>query len=239
MTEVALIMRELNLFILKRFRLVILPCDEHGENHQLLDGIYQLYKRVWAKELKELDGQEEIYSNDFLRHDSLCALLFDDKPVAFFCFSAINPASEIRRGDSWFHAWPENIMKKLGQSYTYALMPQWFGVCPHFRKTNQEIPINLAQVTTEVWAKIILEFGFEAGFGTTRNNRGVNKLVQSVGGQKITSSLDHGVEVDLFLMTPENIKNAQKNFSSAFFQLWEKREIYGKQNDQENSKRAS
>jgi len=75
----------------------------------------------------------------------------------------------------------------------------------------------------ECFGQLVLEEDVSVGFGTSRNNRGVNKLVYSIGGEKVGSSLAHGCEVDLVLIKTDIVHEIQLSYSNIFKKLWKEK----------------
>ena len=211
----------------RNIRLSIFPCNEEGSLINKADYLeaYNLWYLVWSGTLNKLDGVSELKSNEFTRHD-FCSVIYEEsRAIALFCYSAIDLSLPTRVNDSWFSAWPKDILFYLGKNYRKSLMPAWLAVHPDYRRSSSSYPVNLAQVTMEIYASLILYYGFQAGFGTTRNDRGVNKLIYETGGIKLDEGKDHGVGVDFVLMEPENIANKMHLFSEEFKYLWENKNV--------------
>ncbi|MAX65495.1 MAG: hypothetical protein CME66_01015 [Halobacteriovoraceae bacterium] len=210
---------------LDKLQLYIIPCSEPIPSVcvKQYEAAYDLWNLVWSKTLFELDGVKQLKSNEFTRHEFLSVIMKDDIAVGLFCYSSINLSLKVRKEDSWFDAWPKELVSKIGRECQNGLMPSWLAVHPDFRRSKSNYPINLGQVVMEIYAKIIIEYGYDMGFGTTRNNRGVNKLILNTGGTKIMSSVDHGVDVDLIQMNPTDILLKERYFSKSFKTLWENR----------------
>ena len=207
---------------LNRLSLEILPCKEpiplNLKNEY--EEAYLLWHKVWSNTLFKLDGIENLHSNEFTRHDFCSVIYRDERAIGLFCYSQINPSLITRHSDSWFAAWPKEILFEIGKFHSNGIMPAWLAVDPEFRRSKTAYPINIGQILMETYAQIILEYGYEIGFGTTRNDRGVNKLILDTGGQKLGSSIDHGVSVDLICMHPERVQDKQSQFSEEFKYLW-------------------
>lgn len=222
---------------LELLSLEILPCREPIPSHLRSKYIeaYNLWHRVWSSTLNKLDGLKHLHSNEFTRHD-FCSVIFrGETAVGLFSYSEIDPSMQTRLNDSWFAAWPKEILFEIGKHYKRGLMPAWLAVAPEYRRSKNNYPINLGQIVMETYAQLILEYKYEIGFGTTRNDRGVNKLISGTGGTKVGSAVDHGVDVDLICMHPEVVEDHSTNFSLEHKYLWKNRKDHWRGNYEKKS----
>lgn len=212
------------------FQLVLLPAKEPSfEGQNLYRAAFDLWHGVWSKTLKELDGQEKTFSDGFTRQDFFAGLFQEDTCVALVMFKKIDLRFEIHWRDSWFASWDKSTLKEISEESPVCMVPSWLTVHPLFRKNSGRSDARLSTVITEVMAQMCIEMKADVGFGTSRNNRGVNKLVYHAGAIPLEKGrIAHGVEVDLVAFFPEKIEQAKQNFSSLFFDVWEGRKVIGR-----------
>ena len=208
---------------IEKLKMVIIPCREPVpvEAYQYYNSAYQLWHRVWSETLKELDGVEKLFSNEFTRHDFAIVIFRDDEAISLMCFSSINLKLEVRKNDSWFAAWPEGILLNQEIKDGLGLIAAWFCTAPEYRRSNFQYPVNTAKLVMEAFGKIVLDENYNAGYGTSRNNRGVNKLLYDVGAIKLGESIAHGCSVDLVILEPGNVQLTQLSYSNIFKKLWQ------------------
>lgn len=225
----------------ERLSLVLLPCREpvKAEAYQAYNSAYQLWERVWSETLKELDGVKKLFSNEFTRHDFATVIFRGDVAISLMCYSAVNLQLDARKNDSWFESWPQDVLIDQSKHDGEGLIAAWFCSAPEFRKSQSNYPINTGKLVMEAFGKVVLDGGFNAGYGTSRNNRGVNKLLYEIGAEKYGESVAHGCVVDLVIVSPDNVRNRQLSYSNIFKKLWEERTDYrGRGYEQKLSKTA-
>ncbi|MBC7537892.1 MAG: hypothetical protein H7281_03675 [Bacteriovorax sp.] len=226
---------------IEKLSLRVIPCRETipPEAYHAYNSAYHLWERVWSETLKELDGVKKLFSNEFTRHDFATVLYRDDIAIALMCYSAVNLNLDVRKNDSWFESWPQEFLAEQSIREGEGLIAAWFCTAPEYRKSQLNYPINSAKLIMEAFGKIVLEDGYNVGYGTSRNNRSVNKLLYEIGGEKRGESLAHGCEVDLILVEPDKVREAQLSYSNLFKKLWEEKIDYRKRGyEQELSKTA-
>ena len=213
---------------LAKLQLVILPC--HGpiktNGHSTYNSAYRLWDHVWSETLNDLDGVKKLFSNDFTRHDYATVLLRDGVAISLICCSEANLKLEARKNDSWFECWPSNTLLEISKREGIGLIGAWFCVAPEYRKTRADFPVNIGQVVMESFGKLVLEGKYNVGFGVSRNNRSVNKVVYGIGGVKVGEASAHGCDVDLILVEPEIVREKQLSYSNILKRLWDNKIDY-------------
>lgn len=207
----------------KGLKLVIIPCREPVpvEALKFYNSAYQLWHRVWSETLKELDGVEKLFSNEFTRHDFAVVLFSNDTAISLACYSSVNLKLDSRLNDAWFESWPQEILIKQKERDGEGVLAAWFCAAPEYRKTYINSSINIAKLMVEAFGRVVLDGAYSVGYGVSRNNRGVNKMLYEIGGTKLGESVAHGCAVDLILIEPENVHLNQLSYSNIFKKLWE------------------
>ena len=221
--------------------LVILPCREPVPTncYEKYNSAYSLWHKVWSQTLKELDGVEHLYSNEFTRHDFMSVIFQNAKAVSLMCYSIVDLNLISRREDSWFSCWDPNYLEQQ-KSNSPSLFAAWFCTDMEFRKSNKAHRINVSELIIQTFAMLVLEENYKAGYGVTRNNRSVDKYSQNAGSVTVGQSSAHGCDVNLVLFEPEKIKEAQQYYSAEFMAIWNKRKDFrkGENNERELRKTA-
>jgi hypothetical protein len=209
--------------------LCILPCSEPKNPNlkEKYDAAYKLWKSIWAPTLKELDGVEKLHSNEFTRHDFMTVIFDGDRPISLMCYSEIDLNYLPRRDDSWFENWPQSLLSKHSNKVgEKGILAAWFCTDPEYRKSGERIPFNISQVIIETYCRVILDGGFDIGYGVTRNNRGVGKYGDLVGAITVSEAVAHGCDVNLVILKPDVLKEKVNNYSEGSKSLWDQRIDY-------------
>jgi hypothetical protein len=226
---------------LEELQLVIMPCREplDPQIHDSYNSAYQLWHKVWSETLNELDGVNKLFSNEFTRNDFVMAILSNKKAISLACYTAVDLKLDTRKNDSWFECWPKELLDDPARRPGLGVFASWFTVASEFRKRQSHSEINIAQIMVEGFGKIVLEDGYNVGFGTSRNNRGVNKMLYNIGATKHGEAISHGCDVDLILIEPSHVNRNQTHYSKEFKHLWERRIDYRRiENEYKLSKSA-
>lgn len=226
---------------IEKLKLVLLPCREPipEEARAAYNSAYRLWHSVWSETLKELDGVEKLFSNEFTRHDFFAAIFKGEDAISLTCYSGIDLKLDARKNDAWFESWPQDFLQKETEREAEILIGAWYCVAPEYRKSRLDFPFNVAKVMMETFGKVILDEGYSVGYGTSRNNRGVNKLLYDIGAIKYGESFAHGCTVDLVLVEPENVRKVQLSYSNIFKKLWENRIDYRKEKYEQKLPKAA
>jgi hypothetical protein len=165
------------------------PSNVHSRD---LTAAYELWLTVWQKTFKELGKSSLIPSDDFSRQDEIVAL-FDGPTCAALSFGRIvDMDSSIARHDSYFDAWLFADTVHLKQTGSLVYISSYFTVAEEYRGSAAK---------HELMRALIRQFECSRAdvlAATTRNARGVNKLVARYGFETIrTGAVMHGADVDL------------------------------------------
>lgn len=212
------------------FKLSLFPCrlSNNLVNVELYNSSYNLWKDTWLPTLKELDNIDQLYSDDFTRHDIFTVISFQNTAVALCCFQKINLKISTSIDDSWFKPWPKEFLIKLSKDSELAVIPSWLTVHEKFRRSAGFDLINLGEVMGQIISIYTINQNADLAFGTPRKDRSVDKLVEAAGATTIYSNvLHHGVPVNLVCFFSEQIKKIK--FSEDSINLWKNRLDYTKQ----------
>ncbi len=219
---------------LKKLKLIIMPCSDPVPEacREQYRQVYNLWHRVWSETLYQQSGLQCLHSDEFTRHHFCSAIFKDSEAISLFCYSTINLSLEVRKNDSWFSSWPRSVLDRLGVVCYHGLMPAWFCVADGHRRHQGNNPLNIAKLSVEVYAKILLHWNFSMGFGTAKNDRKVNKLLHEVGGTTCSKGVAYNSEVDHVVMYPEKVRKYEGHFSQALQSIWERRSDFWSENDE-------
>jgi hypothetical protein len=162
---------------------------------------YECWHRVWSETFRELDGTDNLFSDDFTRQDEIGALYQGNECIGVTGYRWINLEFPYFKDDSYFRAWPREILESIAATTprvcvgsNLAVAPEWRGARHGFRVGDLLLALHVRRFheTNPELAQIML--------GTMRNNRGMNALSYRLGATPIVEgAIHHGVEVDLVI----------------------------------------
>ncbi len=212
-----------------RMGLYVIPCRESitPEIKDIYNESYNLWNVVWKDTLKNLDGRDWLFSDDFTRHDFATVITLNNKPISLMCYSEVDLSLSSRRNDSWFRPWPESYLNDRANDDGLGVIAAWFCTDPKFRKkSDHNLSKNISQALIEIYGKIILEGNYNRGYGITRNNRSVDKYSQAAGSTTVAKTIDHNCEVNLVEFIPSTVREKQKGYLALTNTLWRSRSDY-------------
>jgi len=166
----------------------------------LLGEAYRCWSSVWTEVVRELDGAGQVPSDDFTRQDEVGAIFHGSECIALSCFRWIDLSNPMYRDDSYFNIWPEAARD--------AACRDGFGVCigshvtvsPAWRKT----PVR--NLLTALTIDRFFLSDSDAILGTMRDDRGMAKLVASLGANTLGHATLHGVPVTLIAVYRTSVR---------------------------------
>src|SRR3954466_4957192 len=87
-------------------KLVVLPGSGVPANARTYyEAAYATWKQVWKQTLLELDGSDQLHSDQFTRQDYIIAIFHGPLCVALCCFRRADFSMPGSIEDSWFKPW--------------------------------------------------------------------------------------------------------------------------------------
>lgn len=185
----------------------------------VLGGAYRCWKNVWMQTFQELDGAEQIRSDDFTRQDELGLLFEGDECIGMTAYRWVDFSHPTARDDSYFSAWSDDALDALVENGTRVCIGSYLTVAPEWRRTEihsaKELLLGLA-------VRRFLASPADVMTGTMRNDRGMNGIAYRLGARLLTSSTMHGVDVDLVAFDRSALEDdgGLSRLDPAIRQLW-------------------
>lgn len=190
------------------------------QERYLYEKCYDMWKSVWKKTFLELDGSDELYSDNFTRQDKIFALFHGATAIAVatlrICDFTLNNSME----DSIFSSWSQEAINILTIKGPRVLVCSNLAVHPDYRGAIAK-GIMLKNLITYLSAKELIESDCDAMSGTARVNRGANKAAYANGAHLVSKSKMHGVEVDLVAFYKDELISKLKDEDSNL--IWNNR----------------
>lgn len=176
---------------------VLRPSLSGPADAPLLGEAYRLWTDVWHETLRELDGVEHVRSDEFTRQDEVGAVFHGYECVALSVFRWIDLGQPMHGDDSYFAVWPQPARDKACRDGSHVCVGSNITIAPAWRSS---VGCSLKRVL----AALIIERFVRAGrgdvmVGTMRKDRGMDKLMDMVGAERLGYSVQHhGVDVELY-----------------------------------------
>lgn len=167
---------------------------------------YRCWSSVWEGTFKELDGQTQLYSDDFSRQSLVGGLFAGTRCVALGLFRDVDFDSAPARDDSYFKVWSESAVQGLLRHGPRVTVGSHITVDPEFRG-EMNGRVRLKHLISGLMVREFLESGRNAMTGTMRCDRGMQKEAGHFGGTCLQSGVrHHGVEVELVAFYREALR---------------------------------
>lgn len=200
--------------------------DQRSDLAEFYDKSYECWHSVWYQTLKELDGIQKLYSDEFTRREYICSIFNENECVGLILFHKLNFAREASWSDSYFSAWPKKALQKLCSDGTEVLVGAYVTVSPKYRGNQNGFLVK--DLIVEIAVQLLLETDCNSLSGTMRNNKGMDKSAYRSGATPIQKDVPfHGVNVDLVGFYKKHIVSEKIVQSFVSQSLWRNKVIAG------------
>ncbi|MET0390119.1 MAG: hypothetical protein ABW321_29375 [Polyangiales bacterium] len=156
-----------------------------------------MWTEVWHQTLLELDNVQRVSSDEFTRQDEIGAIFHGYECIALSVFRWVDLDNPMYGDDSYFAVWPQAARDKACRDGARICIGSNITIAPAWRKAE-------GCSLKDVLAALIIERFVHAGqgdamVGTMRKDRGMDKLMDRVGAERLGFTVTHhGVDVELF-----------------------------------------
>lgn len=163
----------------------------------LLGEAYRLWSEVWHQTLLELDDVRRVPSDEFTRQDEVGAIFHGYECIALSVFRWVDLSHPMSWGDSYFSVWPAEARNKACRDGSHICIGSNITIAPSWRNaTGCSLKNVLAGLIIE---RFVSSDRGDAMVGTMRKDRGMDKLMDRVGAERLGFAVKHhGVDVELF-----------------------------------------
>jgi hypothetical protein len=163
----------------------------------LLGEAYRLWTDVWHQTLLELDDVHNVRSDEFTRQDDVGAIFHGYECIALSLFRWVDLAHPMHCDDSYLAVWPQAARDKASRQGSSICIGSNITIAPEWRNgTGCSLKTILAALIIERFERA--GHG-DALVGTMRIDRGMDKLMDRVGAERLGFTVEHhGVDVELF-----------------------------------------
>lgn len=134
------------------------------------------------------DRVQTLTSDEFLRHEEVFCLFYDEHPVGLILFDWFNLQSIASLDHSYFKIYPLSILSQLQQNQHKLLMTIG-SLCVHPDWRKHKIGPGVSEILTNFMMRRFLESPATALLFTTRNNRGTHQLGKEHGAVTMLQNL--------------------------------------------------
>lgn len=190
---------------LDRLRYLVLPPKWPAAGLETAyDLTYRFWKEVWSRTFLELDGEDELFSDDFIRQDEIAVVFHGDEPIAMTLLNFMDLRTQSHRESSCFRAFDIDLFPKVVSEFSWnALVCCYFTVSPKWRLGSAGF--SMKELLAEVVIHHFLSSRAQILIGTARRDKGVHELLYSRGGIPLRQNIIfHNVPVDIIVIPKQS-----------------------------------
>jgi hypothetical protein len=155
---------------------------------------------TWSAMLRDLDGVELRFDDDFARQDEVGALFCGDECVGVSGYRFVDLSLPWHRRDSYFAAWPQPLLEQIAAVSPRVCIGSNLAVAPSWRGAIR--PMRVSEMLLGLAVRRWQESDAQIMVGTMRNDRRMNDISYRMGALPLrTNVLHHHVAVDLVVFT--------------------------------------
>ena len=195
----------------------------------LLRRAYELWRNVWRQTLQEVAGGGQLDSDEFVRQDEVGVLVGGGKLLSVTGLRWVDLSLPMAREDSYFRRWPESALAALGSgrvgiSSNTLVAPQWrrARLLPVQRDSQHPLdrPVAIAAATICLTSARFGESEVGRFIGVSRNDRGMNRVLNLLPGVKLGQIGVHGIDSDVLAFDRVD----PRSLGSVVMNLWDRRQ---------------
>lgn len=177
------------------------------------DQAYQLWRDVWTDTLTELDGIKQLHSDEFTRQDEVGVLIQGGSCVSVTGVRWLDMSRQTSIEDSYFRDWPKECIQRIGAarlgiSSNTVVSPTWRGALVEAPDASgPAAPMRLNQLTIGMSLRRFADSPASLFVGVARNNRGMHRVAENLGAERIATIPVHRIDSDIMLWTQEDVAN--------------------------------
>lgn len=164
---------------------------------------YQHWREMWRMTFRELDGADNLVSDNFTRQDEILALFDQDKCIAMVCNRLIDPALQSHQEDSYFQTWPRDIFDQIQLYNKKVVIGNQITIDPNYRKLQEGTPFKF--VLMWLYHRRLLETA-DLALGAVREDKKLDQLFTKFGAEILAAHvIQHNVPVSLIAVWKNKI----------------------------------
>ncbi len=172
------------------------PHEPAARERARLERAFDCWHSVWGAMLRNLDGAELKFSDDFTRQDKIGALFLGDECVGLSGYRWLDLSLSFAKTDSYFAPWPPELLDEIAAKTPRICIGSNLVVSPAFR--DHLAPLKLSGVLLALAVRRFKESDAQLMLGTMRNDRGMNGHAYRFGARSLQTGVQfRHVPVDL------------------------------------------
>ncbi len=196
------------------------PNSPNSHDSEAVSRAYRSWIQVWQEEYSKIKPGQITFSDNFTRQDAAVAVFIDGECAALTLFNNLNLTSEMGRADSFFSAWPNNLIYNLQHDSPRVLGWSAFSIPKSFRRlTVLNLPLRDLAVAAGVYY-FQNHTNFETMLVATRNSRNVNSLLCKYGGRSLETVEFNNEPSDLICFRRSQLSIAYENVLKIIKDAW-------------------
>jgi len=178
---------------------IVTPRHERGP---VVEAAYALWHAVWLSTFRELDGIEQLDSNEFTRQDEILVLTHRDRCIAVTGLRHLDRSSRIDREDSYFRPWPVEALERTGGAFMVSSNTVVAETVRRARVSSDgDESLRLSELVIALALRRFVASPFTELVGVARNGRKMDNVGAALGGRAIGRVVIHGEESDIVLFS--------------------------------------
>ncbi len=180
------------------------PRDVDAAEREKLLRAHLCWRDTWGAMLRDLDGEELRFSDDFSRQDEIGALFSGSECVGLSGYRFLDLSLPWLRRDSYFAPWPETLLEQIAATSPRVCVGSNLVVAPSWR--GALTPMRVSEMLLALAVQRFVASDAQIMLGTMRNDRRMNHISYRMGAMPLsTNVIHHHVAVDLVMFTRNTV----------------------------------
>jgi hypothetical protein len=185
---------------------LMLPRSVDAAERERMFRVHLCWRDTWGAMLRDLDGEELRFSDDFARQDEIGALFNGSECVGLSGYRFVDLSLPWHRADSYFGPWPAPLVEQIAASSPRVCIGSNLVVAPSWR--GALTPLRVSEMLLALAVQRFADSEAQIMLGTMRNDRRMNHVSYRMGARPLrTNVLHHHVAVDLVMFTRNSVED--------------------------------
>src|SRR4051812_6152363 len=155
------------------------PRANDASERDRLAKAHACWQETWGAMLRDLDGEELRFADDFSRQDEIGALFRGDECAGVSAYRYVDLSLAWHRHDSYFAAWPAALLEQIAAVSPRVCIGSNLVVAPAWRGAIR--PMRVSEMLLALAVRRWQESDAQVMVGTMRNDRRMNDISYRMG----------------------------------------------------------